>query len=136
MPQSIFDVATQYAFAGYSALAPLLVAALFWRRSTKWGALASTLWTAAAVLDRRRRADDGAGTGAGTPKSRCWSIGGVDVDHARDDRHDGVRSVAGRADDDHLGGADGGGFGAHAAIAAADPPRCRNTSSANGVLKL
>jgi solute:Na+ symporter, SSS family len=50
IPQSIFDIATQYAFAGYSALAPLLVAALFWRGSTKWGALASTLWTAAAVL--------------------------------------------------------------------------------------
>ncbi len=49
LPQSIFDVATQYAFAGYAALAPLLVAALFWRNSTKWGALASTLWTAAAV---------------------------------------------------------------------------------------
>jgi SSS family solute:Na+ symporter len=50
VPQSIFDLATQYAFAGYSALAPLLVAALFWRGSTKWGALASTVWTAAAVL--------------------------------------------------------------------------------------
>ncbi|MEQ1909067.1 MAG: sodium:solute symporter family protein [Vicinamibacterales bacterium] len=49
IPQSIFDVATQYAFAGYAALSPLLVAALFWRRSTKWGALASTAWTAAAV---------------------------------------------------------------------------------------
>ena len=50
MPQSIFDLATQYAFAGYAALSPLLVAALFWRASTKWGALASTLWTVAAVL--------------------------------------------------------------------------------------
>jgi SSS family solute:Na+ symporter len=50
MPQSIFDIATQYAFAGYSALSPLLVAAIFWKRSTKWGALASTLWTAAAVV--------------------------------------------------------------------------------------
>ena len=49
IPQSIFDVATQYAFAGYSALAPLLIAALFWKDSTKWGALASTLWTAVAV---------------------------------------------------------------------------------------
>jgi solute:Na+ symporter, SSS family len=49
IPQSIFDVATQYAFAGYSALVPLLVAALFWKNSTRWGALASTLWTAAAV---------------------------------------------------------------------------------------
>jgi sodium/proline symporter len=50
VPQSIFDVATQYAFAGYAALAPLLVAALFWRGSTKWGALASTVWVAVAVL--------------------------------------------------------------------------------------
>jgi len=49
MPQSIFDIATQYAFAGYSALSPLLVAAIFWKGSTKWGALASTVWTAAAV---------------------------------------------------------------------------------------
>jgi len=49
VPQSIFDLATQYAFAGYAALSPLLVAALFWRRSTKWGALAVTIWTAAAV---------------------------------------------------------------------------------------
>jgi SSS family solute:Na+ symporter len=48
-PQSIFDIATQYAFAGYAALSPLLVAAIFWRGSTKWGALASTLWVAAAV---------------------------------------------------------------------------------------
>jgi SSS family solute:Na+ symporter len=49
-PQSIFDLAVQYAFSGYSALSPLLVAALFWTRSTKWGALAVALWTAFAVL--------------------------------------------------------------------------------------
>ena len=49
-PQSIFDIATQYAFAGYAALTPLLVAALFWRGSTRWGALATTVWTAGAVL--------------------------------------------------------------------------------------
>src|SRR5512134_3433609 len=48
-PQSIFDLAVQYAFSGYSALSPLLVAALFWKRSTKWGALAVALWTAFAV---------------------------------------------------------------------------------------
>ena len=50
VPQSIFDIATQYAFAGYSALSPLLVAALFWKGSTRWGALATAVWTAAAVL--------------------------------------------------------------------------------------
>jgi SSS family solute:Na+ symporter len=49
-PQGIFDLAVQYAFSGYSALSPLLVAALFWRRSTKWGALAVTLWVAFAVI--------------------------------------------------------------------------------------
>ncbi len=48
-PQSIFDIASQYAFAGYSALVPLLVAALFWKKSTKWGALAVAVWTASAV---------------------------------------------------------------------------------------
>jgi Na+/proline symporter len=50
VPQSIFDVATQYAFAGYSALSPLLVGALFWKGSTRWGAFASAAWVAAAVL--------------------------------------------------------------------------------------
>lgn len=49
-PASIFDLAVQYAFSGFAALSPLFVAALFWRRSTKWGALASTLFTASAVI--------------------------------------------------------------------------------------
>ncbi len=49
-PESIFELAIQYAFSGFAALSPLLVAALFWRGSTKWGALAATLWTALAVV--------------------------------------------------------------------------------------
>lgn len=49
-PQSIFDLAVQYAFSGYAALSPLLFAALFWKRSTKWGALAVALWVAVAVI--------------------------------------------------------------------------------------
>jgi len=48
-PANIFELASQYAFSGYAALAPLFIAALFWRRSTKWGALAATLWVAACV---------------------------------------------------------------------------------------
>ncbi|MEE2638665.1 MAG: sodium:solute symporter family protein, partial [Acidobacteriota bacterium] len=48
-PPSIFGIATQYAFSGFSALLPITVAALFWRRSTKWGALAVAVWTAATV---------------------------------------------------------------------------------------
>lgn len=49
-PETIFELAIQYAFSGYAALSPLLVAALFWKGSTKWGALAATIWTAVAVI--------------------------------------------------------------------------------------
>ncbi len=49
-PETIFELAIQYAFSGFAALSPLLIAALFWKGSTKWGALASTLWTASAVV--------------------------------------------------------------------------------------
>ncbi len=78
MPQSIFDVATQYAFAGYAALSPLLVAALFWRGSTRWGALASTLWTAAAVtfVAVVQTAIPVPPPGPGVP---VWTPGGADV---------------------------------------------------------
>ncbi len=49
-PETIFELAIQYAFSGFAALSPLLVAALFWKGSTKWGALAVTVWTAVAVI--------------------------------------------------------------------------------------
>ena len=77
-PQSIFDIASQYAFAGYSALSPLLVAALFWNKSTKWGALAVTVWTAAAVLAVAvfQSTVPAPGPGAGTT---VLTLGGVDV---------------------------------------------------------
>ncbi len=48
-PGTIFELAIQYAFSGYAALSVLLVAALFWKGSTKWGALAVTVWVAASV---------------------------------------------------------------------------------------
>lgn len=46
-PASIFELAVRFAFSGFAAMAPIMVAALFWKRSTKYGALASTLWVAA-----------------------------------------------------------------------------------------
>jgi SSS family solute:Na+ symporter len=49
-PETIFELAIQYAFSGFAALSPLLIAALFWKGSTKWGALASTVFVAAAVV--------------------------------------------------------------------------------------
>jgi SSS family solute:Na+ symporter len=76
-PQNIFDLAVQYAFSGYSALSPLLVAALFWKRSTKWGALASTVWCAlsvAAVALFQYAVPAPAG-----PPVAMWSVAGVDV---------------------------------------------------------
>jgi SSS family solute:Na+ symporter len=77
-PQSIFDIASQYAFAGYSALSPLLVAALFWKKSTRWGALAVAVWTAAAVLGVAvlQAVVPAPPPGTAIP---VWSIGGADV---------------------------------------------------------
>jgi solute:Na+ symporter, SSS family len=49
-PETIFELAIQYAFSGFAALSPLLVAALFWKGSTKWGALAVTVWVAFSVI--------------------------------------------------------------------------------------
>jgi SSS family solute:Na+ symporter len=42
--KSIFDLAIRFGFSGFAALAPMMLAALFWRRSNKWGALAAVLW--------------------------------------------------------------------------------------------
>lgn len=40
----IFELAIRFAFSGFAALAPVMLAALFWKRSNKWGALAAVLW--------------------------------------------------------------------------------------------
>jgi len=48
-PESIFELAVRFAFSGFAAMAPVMIAALFWKRSTKYGALASTLWVAACL---------------------------------------------------------------------------------------
>lgn len=61
--QGIFEIAVRYAFSGFAAMAPVMIAALFWRRSTKWGALAATLFTATcliyfAVLQNTHKAGD------------------------------------------------------------------------------
>ncbi len=48
--ESIFELAIRFAFSGFAALAPVMLAALFWKRSTKWGALAASTWVLCAVL--------------------------------------------------------------------------------------
>ena len=77
-PQSIFDLAVQYAFSGYSALAPLLVAALFWKRSTKWGALAAAVWAMSSVIAVAAFQYLVPAPAPGPPIV-AWSVGGVEV---------------------------------------------------------
>ena len=77
-PQSIFDLAVQYAFSGYTALAPLLVAALFWKGSTKWGALACALWAIAAVAGVAVFQSMVPAPAPGPPMV-VWAPGGVEV---------------------------------------------------------
>jgi SSS family solute:Na+ symporter len=48
--QGIFEIAVRWAFSGFAAMAPVMIAALFWKRSTKWGALAATLFVAVTLV--------------------------------------------------------------------------------------
>lgn len=48
--QGIFEIAIRYAFSGFAAMAPVMIAALFWKRSTKWGALAATVFVAITLI--------------------------------------------------------------------------------------
>ena len=77
-PQPIFDLAVQYAFSGYSCLFVLLPAALFWKGSTKWGALAVTLWTVTAIAGVAVLQSMVPAPPPGPPVA-VWSAGGVDV---------------------------------------------------------
>jgi SSS family solute:Na+ symporter len=77
-PETIFELAIQYAFSGFAALSPLLIAALFWKGSTKWGALAVTVWTAAAVVAVAifQHAVPAPAPG---PPTLIWSLSGFEV---------------------------------------------------------
>jgi Na+/proline symporter len=77
-PESIFELAIQYGFSGFASLSPLLIAALFWKGSTKWGALASTLWTASAVVAVAIFQAKVAAPAPG-PSVVYWAIGGTEV---------------------------------------------------------
>ena len=77
-PETIFELAIQYAFSGFASLSPLLVAALFWSGSTKWGALAVTLWTAFAVVAVAVLQAVVPAPAPG-PATVLWAPGGVEV---------------------------------------------------------
>jgi len=74
----IFNLAVQYAFSGYAALFPLLVGALFWKNSTKWGAFAVTMWTATTVAAVAVFQGVVPPAAPGTTVS-YWTVVGVDV---------------------------------------------------------
>ena len=77
-PETIFELAIQYAFSGFAALSPLLVAALFWKGSTKWGALAVTVWTALAVIAVAVFQESVPAPAPGVNQV-IWSLGGTEV---------------------------------------------------------
>jgi solute:Na+ symporter, SSS family len=77
-PETIFVIAIQYAFSGFAAMSPLMVAALFWRGSTKWGALASTVWVALAVAAVAFFQQTVPAAPPGPPQV-VWSFAGNDV---------------------------------------------------------
>jgi len=77
-PETIFELAIQYAFSGFAALSPLLVAALFWKGSTKWGALAVTVWVAIAVVTVGAFQAVVPAPAPG-PATVIWSLGGTEV---------------------------------------------------------
>ena len=77
-PETIFELAIQYAFSGFAALSPLLVAALFWKGSTKWGALASTVWSASAVI-AVALFQHAVPAPAPGPATVIWSLGATEV---------------------------------------------------------
>jgi solute:Na+ symporter, SSS family len=70
---AIFEIAVRYAFSGFASMAPVMVAALFWKRSTKYGALASTLWVAFCLTGQRILETHHA---AG---ATIWGVGGCKV---------------------------------------------------------
>ena len=77
-PETIFELAIQYAFSGYAALSPLLIGALFWKGSTKWGALAVTVWVIATVVAVAVFQSVVPAPAPG-PAMVIWSLGGTEV---------------------------------------------------------
>lgn len=77
-PETIFELAIQYAFSGFAALSPLLVAALFWKGSTKWGALAATVWTALTVVAVAIFQHSVPAPAPG-PSTLVWALAGTEV---------------------------------------------------------
>ena len=129
-PANIFSLATQYGFSGYAALSPMVFAALFWKRSTKWGALAVTLWAAGSVA---ATAVFQAAVAAPPPGQSLsvLSAGRMGPDLAHRHRHGGAGLCAGDADGPDLGGVDVGGVDRHAPAVGGDHRAVRRVETRN-----
>ncbi len=66
----IFELAISWAFSGFASFAPVMLAALFWKRSTKYGALAAAIFVAASIISVGLLEKHFA------PESIVWSAGG------------------------------------------------------------
>lgn len=73
--EKIFDIATAYAFTGYAALAPITFAAVFWKRSTKYGALAATLVVAVGLAATLYLQTAWEAPGRGMKPTAIWKVG-------------------------------------------------------------
>ena len=76
---NIFELAIQYAFSGYASMAPIMLACLFWRRSTKWGALSSTLWVAGLLIAMSVVQSQTKAPNPGQPAVPIWSVNGIPI---------------------------------------------------------
>ncbi|HYE32211.1 MAG TPA: sodium:solute symporter family protein [Methylomirabilota bacterium] len=48
--EGIFNLAIRFAFSGFSALAPIMLAAMYWKRATKWGVFSAAVWVVIALI--------------------------------------------------------------------------------------
>jgi SSS family solute:Na+ symporter len=76
----IFELAVSYAFSGFASLAPVMLAALFWKRSTKWGALAASVFVALCIV-AIGVLEHSYALPKGTPPAivSIWSVGGANA---------------------------------------------------------
>ena len=77
LPRSVFELGV-WSFTGFTGLFPIVVAALYWRRATKWGAIAAVIATAGTWIYLFRESGFGANKGYTFPQepyaSRLFEI--------------------------------------------------------------
>lgn len=75
----IFEIGIQFAFTGYAAMLPVVVAAAYWKRSSRHGVLASILVVIAGLLAIGYYQWSVPPPAPGTPPIPIWTVGGIAV---------------------------------------------------------